>query len=72
MKTKIIALLVFPLVTLGYTAEPLLKGKAPWRYEETARFKAEEARQGIAADENFLYVITNHGIGKYDKKSYER
>jgi len=71
MKTKIIALLVIPLVTLGYAAEPLMKGEPLWYYEETARFKAKEARQGVAADAKFLYVISNHDIGKYDKKSHE-
>ena len=37
-----------------------------------ATFEAPEARQGVAVDERFLYVISNHAIGKYDKKTFEK
>ncbi len=42
---------------------------AGWKYEELERFKAPEARQGVAVDSNFIYVIGNHEIGKYDRES---
>jgi hypothetical protein len=38
-----------------------------WTYADIRRFAAPEARQGVAADEEFLYVISNHAIGKYRK-----
>lgn len=34
---------------------------------EVARFKAEEARQGVVADEHHVYAISNAEIGKYDR-----
>jgi hypothetical protein len=43
-----------------------------WRVEEVARFPAPEARQGVAVDEDFLYVIGNRTIGKYDKHTFAR
>lgn len=43
-----------------------------WRYEETGRIKAPEARQGVAADAEFLYAIGNHYVGKYRKDTGER
>lgn len=38
-----------------------------WTYADIRRFAAPEARQGVAADDEFLYVISNHAIGKYRK-----
>jgi hypothetical protein len=43
-----------------------------WRYVETRRFPAPEARQGVAADDKYLYVISNHALGKYRKDTGER
>ena len=43
-----------------------------WRYEETGRIKAPEARQGVAADAEFLYPIGNHYVGKYRKDTGEQ
>ena len=31
---------------------------------------AAEAKQGVAVDEQFLYVISNHAIAKYDKQTF--
>jgi hypothetical protein len=45
---------------------------APRRCEETRRIAAAEANQGVAADEEFLYAIGNHAIGKYEKKTGRR
>ena len=42
-------------------------GPVGWRFQELRRFKAPEARQGVAADADFLYVISNHDLGKYSK-----
>lgn len=36
------------------------------------RFPAKEANQGVAADREFLYVISNSAIGKYRKDNFER
>ena len=36
---------------------------------EVRRFPAIEAKQGVAVDHAFVYVISNHAIGKYDKKT---
>lgn len=47
-------------------------GPGGWRFEEIRRFKAPEARQGVAADGEFLYVISNHDLGKYRKAGGER
>jgi len=45
---------------------------AGWRFEELRRFPAPEARQGVASDGEFLYVITNRTIGKYRAATGER
>lgn len=39
---------------------------------EVRRFSADEARQGIAADQRHLYLIDNRRIGKYDKTTGRR
>lgn len=38
------------------------------KFSELMRFDAKEARQGIAVDEQFIYVIGTSEIGKYDKE----
>lgn len=40
-------------------------------FEEIARFKAHEARQGVAVDKDSVYVISNHAIGKYSKNTHK-
>ncbi|HEO71010.1 MAG TPA: hypothetical protein ENN80_07085, partial [Candidatus Hydrogenedentes bacterium] len=35
-------------------------------------FEAEEARQGVAVDEDYVYVVGTQCIGKYDKRTHER
>ena len=42
---------------------------ASGRFEEVRRFKAAEARQGVAVDPGFVYAITNRAIGKYEKRT---
>lgn len=39
---------------------------------EIARLPAAEARQGVVADERFVYAISNAEIGKYDRRSGRR
>lgn len=58
-------LIVLACVTaaLGLSAEPV-QGPAP---TEVARFRANEAIQGVAVDSEFLYVIADHALGKYRK-----
>ena len=53
-------------------ADDSVPGPDGWRFEEIRRFTASEARQGVAADQDFLYVISNHDIGKYRKTTGER
>jgi len=43
-----------------------------WRMEEIRRFTTPEARQGVVADERFIYVIDNFTLGKFDKKTFAR
>ncbi len=43
-----------------------------WSYVEIRRIPAPEARQGVAADHEHLYVISNHALGKYRKATGER
>ncbi len=45
---------------------------AKWRHAELKRFKAEEAHQGVAVDDEFFYAITNAAIGKYRKVDGEK
>ncbi len=69
MKTAILLSAVLALAAAA--AEPAtqvaIPGPGEWRFEEIRRFKAPEARQGVAADADFLYVISNHDLGKYPK-----
>ncbi len=49
-------------------ASSLLAGE--WR--ETKRIEAPEAHQAAAADEQFVYAITNRRIAKYDRQTGDR
>lgn len=63
----------FPLISC-FLAGPALAADvdfSQWRIEETSRFEAPEARQGVAVDDRFIYVIGNQVIGKYDKQTFE-
>lgn len=64
MKRLILALTL--CVSCCRAAEPV------WKHEELRRFHADEANQGVVADDGFLYVITNSAIGKYRKDTGER
>lgn len=45
---------------------------APLSVTEIERFPAEEARQGVVADQRHVYAISNATIGKYDRSSRKR
>jgi outer membrane protein assembly factor BamB len=56
---------------VGLSALPA-RGQTGRRFEEVRRIPAAEANQGVAADEQHLYAIDNHAIGKYDKQTGKR
>jgi hypothetical protein len=58
--------------TLACAAGAIPPGAAPYHQEELRRFKAEEAKQGVAVDNEYFYAITNSAIGKYRKDKGER
>lgn len=66
-----VALLAVAMVA-AEPARPAGPGPGGWRFEEQGRFRAEEARQGTAADGEHVYVISNHDLGKYRKTTRER
>lgn len=43
-----------------------------WGYTELRRYKADEARQGVAVDREHFYAINNHTIAKYRKDTGAR
>lgn len=73
--------MVLLLLAAGALARPVLADEpaaapAPaalspgdWKYADLRRFPAPEARQGVVADRDHLYVIANHQLGKYDKRT---
>lgn len=52
-----------------FAASSVAHGDEFVKPEEVMRFKADEARQGVAADQRYVYVNANSTIGKYDKRS---
>ncbi len=62
---KIILLIIFIFLILNLT---LNLAQTPC-FETVQKFYAEEARQGIAVDENYIYIINNREIAKYDKNT---
>jgi len=68
MKPRSLVILLFSAAVLS-AATP---GPNGWRFEELRRIPAPEARQGVAADAEFLYAINNHALGQYRKSTGER
>jgi hypothetical protein len=60
---SLMAVVFFAAAAMG-AQEP----KASWRSRELARFKAPEAKQGVAVDEEFFYAIGNRELAKYRKQ----
>ena len=59
----------FPFIAVVFTCanafgSDSLSGR---HFEEILAFSAEEAHQGVAVDEHFVYAIGSRSIGKYDK-----
>lgn len=65
-------LLVQAFVTNAPVADPPHEATFHWQYKELRRFSAGEARQGLAADKEHLYVISNQAIAKYHKVTEKR
>ena len=64
----------YPLMCLTFAlmvASVAIAQENSRRFEEIRRFKAPEARQGVAVDGDYFYAITNRTIGKYDKRTGE-
>lgn len=59
--------LVLLLASFVAVAAPAAENPAGWRFEELRRISAPEAKQGVAADAEFLYAIGNHVVAKYRK-----
>jgi hypothetical protein len=59
-------------VTITCAAGATTPDTSQYRQEELLRFKAQEAKQGVAVDADFFYAITNSAIGKYRKDTGER
>lgn len=65
--------LVAPAVAAVVLAVAPASAQAPsTRFEEVRRFSAEEATQGVAVDERYVYAISNRRIGKYEKGTGRR
>ncbi len=63
----------FLVCSLLLSLTPLLAEEpGPWQHTEIRRFPAAEAKQGVAVDGEFFYVIDNRAIGKYRKRDGRR
>jgi outer membrane protein assembly factor BamB len=70
MKTHPVSRIVPVLATLAALA---VTGYAQERqHHEIQRYPVAEARQGVAVDEVFFFVVTNTAIGKYRRDSGEK
>jgi len=67
MKTALAACCLFPMLLSAATP-----GAGGWKFEELRRLPAPEARQGVAADAEFVYAINNHALGQYRKDTASR
>ena len=58
-------------VSLGCVVATLaVEQKVEWK--EAGKLAAEEAHQAAAADEQWVYAITNNKVAKYDRKTGQR
>lgn len=67
MKSALATLFLLPVLLSA-----AVPGAGGWRFEELRRLPAAEARQGAAADGEFVYAINNHALGQYRKDTGER
>ena len=63
-KISLMFLLILPLTQAIYSQE--------YRFEKLMQFEAPEARQGVAADSQYIYVVGTQEIAKYDKTSHKK
>ena len=69
---------LLPLISAVFAAEPAARPPRPepgdggWKFTETRRIPAAEARQGVVSDGEFIYAIDNHALGKYRAATGER
>jgi hypothetical protein len=56
---------------LGFIASAVAAnpGTPGWTFEELRRIPAKEARQGVVANDRHIFAISNHAIGRYDRKT---
>ena len=73
MKTIIIIFTLCVSATwMSAQQQPIGETTSKWTSREIKRFKAAEAHQGVAVDDEFFYAITNRQIGKYKKSDGTR
>lgn len=58
-----------PSAVAGRAAEAPSKVAAPVGWKETRRLATDRANQGAAADEEFVYGISNEAVAKLDRKT---
>lgn len=64
------SLILSVVVSAGEPVAPVappMPGANGWHYADIRRIPAPEARQGVTADAEFFYIISNHALGKYRK-----
>ncbi len=59
-------MMICGMLILWFPEESRAAGR---NFKELARFKMAEARQGVAVDSNYIYVIGSRSIGKYEKNT---
>lgn len=69
---SVLSLVVGAAESVAPAAAPVNPSAGGWRYADIRKIAAPEARQGVAADNDFLYIISNHALGKYGKTSGQR
>lgn len=69
---KSISRLIFVCYIIGSVFVLFVAAAEDWESEESARFPAAEANQGVAVDDEHFYAITNRQIGKYRKSDGSR
>lgn len=67
MKKKFTVEVIFVFVLLNMVATVSFCGDK--KFVKIREFNAPEARQGVAVDSNYIYVVGTQEIGKYDKQT---
>lgn len=69
MKKRLILKIFYPIILLLLFSNFSFGGGR--KFVKVQEFYTPEARQGIAVDQNYIYVIGTQEIGKYDKETGE-